>query len=51
MKLQKLNFDHFEKYKLQNPIRILGGGTCIYTCCYQGEGETVPTCEDSQDDS
>ncbi|PKV52043.1 hypothetical protein ATE84_4144 [Aquimarina sp. MAR_2010_214] len=49
MKLQKLDFDNFEKYKLENSIRILGGGTCIHTCC-TSSGE-ITSCEDTQDDS
>lgn len=48
MKLQKLNFDSFEKYRLQSPIRILGGGSCILTCC-ESSGSTT-NCGDSQDD-
>ncbi len=48
MKLQKLNLEQLEKYRLENPIRILGGGTCIYTCCSSSGGTT--NCGDSQSD-
>lgn len=48
MKLQKLDFDNLEKYRLENPIRILGGGSCIHTCC-SSSGSTT-NCGDTQDD-
>ncbi len=33
MKLQKLNLDQLEKYRLENPIRILGGNCSMLTNC------------------
>ncbi len=47
MKLQKLNLDNLEKFKVKNPSRIFGGGTCVGTCCPE-EGPTG--CEDWEDD-
>ena len=48
MKLQKLNLDTLEKYRLKNLNGILGGGS-LYTNCSVSGG--MITCEDCIDDN
>ncbi len=46
MKLQKLNIEAFSKFQLEHPNQILGGGTCVDTCCSGPHGY----CDDYHED-
>jgi len=51
-KLNKLSMSNLDKYQINNPSVIFGGGagTCLGTCCPLEEDGTVGGCEDWEDD-